>query len=338
MLFLAAALLGCGFTASAAGGADDPLVSLKYAGDWAAGLVEEAAGRAAEALEEVYDSALASAVSGSRRVSLAAGEAIRLREGASVTLTSGSARVALSSGALVNATVGGAAGTGNLNARQLYIACEGCDATITASAASTLDVAGSYETVKVSFTFTDVPRNAWFYDYVYTAVELGLVDGMSASVYNPDGSFTVAQAVKIAACMHQLYNEGEVTLENGDVWYTSYVDYAVRSGVAPSSYASLSDAELNQAISRRDYVALFYNALPAAEYAAINSVPDGAIADVPSSDPEAAQIYAFYRAGILNGSDSEGNFLPESGIKRSEVAAIVARMFDPAERVSVTLN
>lgn len=338
VFFLAAALLGCGATASAAGGADDPLVSLDYARLWADGLVEEAAEAAAETLGGVYDEAVGSAVSGSRRVSLAAGEAIRLGEGASVTLTSGSARVTLNAGALVNATVGGEAGTGSLNARQLYIACEGCDATVTASSASTLNVSGGYEIVRVQATFNDVPQNAWFYGYVYRAVELGLVDGMDADTYSPDGSFTVAQAVKIAACMHQLYHEGEVTLENGNPWYASYVDYAVRNGVAPEAYASLSDSELNEAISRRDYVALFYNALPAAEYAAINSVPDGAIPDVPASDQAAAQIYAFYRAGILNGSDSEGHFLPDSGIKRSEVAAIVVRMFDRGERISVNLN
>lgn len=338
VFFLAAALLGCGCAASAAGGADDPLVSLDYAQSWAEGLVEEAAEAARAAFDEAFGDAEAVPASGSRQVRLSAGQAVRLREGASVTLTSGSARVALNAGALVNATVGGEAVTGKLNARQLYIACENCDATITASAASTLDISGEHETVHTQLSFTDVPQNAWFYSYVYDAVELGLVDGMDAKTFAPDGSFTVAQAVKIAACMHQLYHEGAVTLQNGDPWYTSYVDYAVQNGVAPQDYASLSESELNAAISRRDYVALFYNALPAAEYAAINSVPDGSIPDVDAADPSAAQIYAFYRAGILNGSDGEGSFLPDSGIKRSEVAAIVVRMFDKSERISVTLN
>lgn len=50
------------------------------------------------------------------------------------------------------------------------------------------------------------------------------------------------------------------------------------------------------------------------------------------------EIYAFYRAGILDGSLADGSFLPDSGIKRSEVAAIIVRMFDTSERRSVTLG
>ena len=197
VFFLAAALLGCGCAASAAGGADDPLVSLDYAQSWAEGLVEEAAEAARAAFDEAFGDAEAVPASGSRQVRLSAGQAVRLREGASVTLTSGSARVALNAGALVNATVGGEAVTGKLNARQLYIACENCDATITASAASTLDISGGYETVHTQLSFTDVPQNAWFYSYVYDAVELGLVDGMDAKTFAPDGSFTVANFNKL---------------------------------------------------------------------------------------------------------------------------------------------
>ena len=53
---------------------------------------------------------------------------------------------------------------------------------------------------------------------------------------------------------------------------------------------------------------------------------------------EDEEIYAFYRAGILDGSLADGSFLPDSGIKRSEVAAIIVRMFDTSERRSVTLG
>ena len=51
-----------------------------------------------------------------------------------------------------------------------------------------------------------------------------------------------------------------------------------------------------------------------------------------------AEVYAFYRAGILDGALADGSFLPESGIKRSEVAAIIVRMFDSAERKSFSLG
>lgn len=116
------------------------------------------------------------------------------------------------------------------------------------------------------------------------------------------------------------------------------MDYAVRNGIAPESYGALSRAEYDSPISRRDYVRLFYNALPASEYLAINNIADGAIPDVAAGSIGSEEIYAFYRAGILDGSLADGSFLPDSGIKRSEVAAIIARMFDDSLRKSVTLG
>lgn len=54
------------------------------------------------------------------------------------------------------------------------------------------------------------------------------------------------------------------------------------------------------------------------------------------TDKFASEIYAFYRAGILTGSDAKGTFRAASTIKRSEVAAIVLRMFDTTARKSIT--
>ena len=40
----------------------------------------------------------------------------------------------------------------------------------------------------------------------------------------------------------------------------------------------------------------------------------------------ADDIYTLYRLGVLSGSDSKRSFLPDSNIKRSEVAAILCRL------------
>ena len=56
-----------------------------------------------------------------------------------------------------------------------------------------------------------------------------------------------------------------------------------------------------------------------------------------TGDAYAAEIYDFYRAGILTGSNAEGTFHPESSIKRSEVAAILIRMYDESMRLEKTL-
>ena len=95
-------------------------------------------------------------------------------------------------------------------------------------------------------------------------------------------------------------------------------------------------SEFNEPINRRDFAVLFYNAMPSYEYEAINTVES--IPDVAAGSEGAEEIYALYRAGILNGMNLEGNYQPESGIRRNEAAAIVARMLDEDLRVRVTLE
>ena len=55
-------------------------------------------------------------------------------------------------------------------------------------------------------------------------------------------------------------------------------------------------------------------------------------------DAYADEIFAFYRAGILTGSDRLGTFRPESSLKRSEAAAILVRLYDASQRQYITLK
>ena len=95
---------------------------------------------------------------------------------------------------------------------------------------------------------------------------------------------------------------------------------------------------MNKAIDRSEFVAIFANAMDAEELVGYNTVSDNAIPDVKMDDANADAIYSFYRAGILTGSDGKGTFNPASSIKRSEVAAILSRMFDSNVRQSITLK
>ena len=82
------------------------------------------------------------------------------------------------------------------------------------------------------FPFVDVLSTDWFYNNVKTAWEMGLVNGKTANTYEPTANLTYAEAVKLAACMHQYYKEGNVTLVIGTVnWYDTYVEYAMTNGI-----------------------------------------------------------------------------------------------------------
>ena len=67
--------------------------------------------------------------------------------------------------------------------------------------------------------FTDVPESAWYYTDVMNAVDLGLINGKTTTTYCPDNNLTYAEAMKLAACMHQLSHFGKITLKVGDPWY-----------------------------------------------------------------------------------------------------------------------
>ena len=183
--------------------------------------------------------------------------------------------------------------------------------------------------------FDDVSESDWFYNDVKTAWNMGLVNGMDETTYAPDNNMTYAEAIKLAACMHQYYTTGSVSLAIAEpLWYTSYVDYAVAKGIIGSS----TDYDWNALATRAGYMAIFAKALPNEALPSINSVADGAIPDVPMTHPQAAAIYKLYRAGIVQGVDDNYNCNPDSNIKRSEVAAIITRMMDPSARKSFKIG
>lgn len=187
------------------------------------------------------------------------------------------------------------------------------------------------------FPFTDVSRSSWYYDSVRAAWEKDLIDGVTRTLYKPDDTLTVAQAIKLSAALHQmLNNNGKVTLRNGSpYWYSSYVSYAVDNGIIEKMYLDYTPAQMNTPVKRNEFVHIFYGAM--SDYRQINTVADNKIPDVITTDTYALEIYTFYRAGILTGSDKNGTFYPTNDIKRSEVAAILSRMYDRTARKTVSL-
>ena len=189
--------------------------------------------------------------------------------------------------------------------------------------------------LKYKFPFIDVPDSAWFRGDVEIAHKNGLVNGKTETLYCPDDLMTYAEAIKLAATMNQLYYEGKVTLKTGDEqWYSTYMAYALEKGIIAEDMSLQAD----KSITRRDFVKIFRASMPSTEFPVINEVLDGKIPDVAMNADGAEQIYDFYRAGVLIGSDALGTFNPDSNIVRSEVAAILTRMFDNTARKTITLK
>ncbi len=219
---LLALCLAVALPASAAGTASDSLITESWLDDWADELLAEAVSGIDGALEGAGQGGLTAT-----EYVLSDGDRVSLGEGASVLLVSGAASMSVS-GTVVNATAGAVASSGDVSARELYIVAGDSSASVVADGGARIAVWGSANVTERTLVFTDVAEGSWYYDYVYSAVAVGLIDGVTETTFEPESGFTVAQAIKIAACLHQYYYDGSVTLENDpEVWFKSYISYAV---------------------------------------------------------------------------------------------------------------
>ena len=181
--------------------------------------------------------------------------------------------------------------------------------------------------------FTDVPAGEWYAANVQAAYELGLMEGSSASTFNPSGNLTIAEALVLACRLHSTYvGDGATFAGSGGAWYQPYVDYAVETAIlSPGTYS-----DYTATATRAQFASILAAALPAEALTAINSVT--ALPDVAADAAYAPAALSLYNAGVLTGSDAAGSFKPDTTIQRSEVATIVTRMADPSLRKTFTLT
>lgn len=181
--------------------------------------------------------------------------------------------------------------------------------------------------------FTDVPGDKWYAGSVKSVYELGLIKGTSDTTFSPQAEMSVAQAVTLASRLHSIYNGTEITpsAKEGARWFETYTEYCIANGIIANGQFE----DYDRAILSYEMVFLFANALPAEYFPAINEI--AAVPDVPSSLFFERAVLGFYNAGILNGNDKIGTFLPMSTITRMRASAILARIALPEERIPFSI-
>ena len=181
--------------------------------------------------------------------------------------------------------------------------------------------------------FCDVSASDWYRASVAAAYELGLMKGGGDGSFNVGGNVTIAETLVLADKLHSIYQTGSTKFAAGELWYQPYVDYALANGILTAPYE-----DYTVPATRREFVAILSRALPERVLPELNTVADGTVPDVAMGDDYAAEIYRFYRAGILAGSSAYGHFRPDTTISRSETAAIVTRLAYRSLRVRFTLE
>lgn len=193
---------------------------------------------------------------------------------------------------------------------------------------------GNFKVVNVytGGRFRDVDAAAWYAMEVQACYEYGLIGGVSDDAFAPEKPLTVAEAVKLAACLHSIYHTGRADFKPGKTWYQAYVDYALKKGIIAER-----PADGAVPVTRAEFAGMLAKALPEEAFPAVSQVKDNAVPDVAVSDGYAREIYLLYRAGVLTGCDKFGTFRPRAPLSRAEAAVIAARASDAGFRQALTL-
>ena len=182
--------------------------------------------------------------------------------------------------------------------------------------------------------YSDVTEEAWYTVYVRSVYELGLMIGDTSGRFRPLDGINLAETAALAARLHKIYSGGGAEFQQGSPWYQVYVDYCLENGILTEA-----PADCGAMATRRQFAAMLAHALPVSALQEKNpQILDGDIPDVPADSENAEEIYLLYRAGVLTGNDAYGSFTPNSNIRRSEVAAVVARMASRSLRREIELE
>lgn len=174
--------------------------------------------------------------------------------------------------------------------------------------------------------FSDISTQ-WYAPYAARAYEVNLIKGNADGTFYAEGKMTVAEAITIAARLHNIYYGHSGQFEQGSPWHQVYVDYAVERGMIEAD--TFEDYE--RPVTRKEMAALLSKAVELTDLERINA--EVTIPDVDKNDEDYAAVQALYESGVLTGSEADGSFLPDDEIIRAEVATMIARLVTAELRV-----
>lgn len=180
--------------------------------------------------------------------------------------------------------------------------------------------------------FEDVSDDAWYTPYVGIAYKLGILCGKSETIFDPDAGMTCAEAVKIAASIHEFQTTQLINPDcvNYDTWYEPYFRYCYNTGIIEDYIRFEPEEKITRA-----QMAYLFSRCDAEPYEVNPDVPLTDIPDVHDTTAFAYEILELYRRGIAVGSDEYMTFYPDSQVKRSEAAAFVSRILNNNMRIGV---
>lgn len=167
--------------------------------------------------------------------------------------------------------------------------------------------------------FTDVSASAWYADAVEYIRDNGLMNGVTATAFEPDGTMTramLAQTLYRAAGSPSVSGSDSFTDTVDGAWYANAVLWASQQGVVGGYGNGLFGT--NDPVTREQIAVILWR------YAGSPESQAGAdFADEEDISDYAIQAVDWARAnGVVNGADGN-RFLPQNNATRAQVATIL---------------
>ncbi|MBR3933930.1 MAG: leucine-rich repeat protein [Clostridia bacterium] len=173
-------------------------------------------------------------------------------------------------------------------------------------------------------SFSDVSEDHWAYDAIMELADLGVINGMGDGTYNPEGTVTREQFIKLLVCADDKDNDFYPEVDFPDVednsWSYEYICTGLSNGIFDLNELQGDKFEPQKGIDR-DTVALW----------AVNTL--GVWLDEESNFNDnykinnSEAVATAVDEGIIKGYE-DNTFRPNNTLTRAEAAAIIKRTID----------
>lgn len=182
-------------------------------------------------------------------------------------------------------------------------------------------------------SFTDVPRNAYYYTYVEEAVANGWIKGYGSGKFGPEDKVTYAQ---MCVMLTNAFFRDEYNAYTGaqSPWYVPYCNVADQAGLLEGTNIKntpTNEAAVSQHVTRYEMAQMIYNAMKVAN----KKMPDKyEIFDARFATADWGNVPERYwdavatakAAGIINGIDSQGTFSGRGNMTRAQAAIVLVNL------------
>ena len=182
-----------------------------------------------------------------------------------------------------------------------------------------------YVYLTTEIPFTDLEKDGWYLDYVRYAFVNDIMNGMTATTFEPNGTLTRAMYITM---LYRLNGEPEVKAASaygdvkGDEWYAKAVAWGTENGIVEGYAGKFAPQD---SITREQMAAMMYryaklNGGDVSASASFDAFKDGSSV----SDWAKEEMGWAVASGLMQGHDN-GTLEPKCNATRAQAAAVLQR-------------